>query len=472
MSSNDAPPRYPLPRDERCPYDPPPELMRRQGTEPLIRARIWDGNDLLLVTGYADQRALLTDTRVSADATHPAFPHQGPGTKTRRLRAPSLLTMDNPEHDINRRYLASHFTMKSVRSFLPRIQQIVDELIDRMLEASGPVDLVEQLAFPLPVRVTCELLGISYDKIDFIQRHTHLTGSTTVTADEVNASLDAMLDFLMEAIEARIGSEGEDVLSHLTRLHEAGTYSLKGAADYALQLLIAGTETTAKMAALGVMVLLEHPDQLDVLRSGQDQSLWVNAVEELLRYLNVNQSGIRRVTTEDIALGDHSIPADCGLIFAHDVGNRDPRVFDEPNRFDIHRQARGQVAFGFGIHQCLGQGFARLELTVLFESLFRRIPTLRMAVPREDITFQDDMIIYGVRELPVTWEGHAGPKIEVDQKGCVASGQCVMSAPSIFDQRDEDGVVVLLKDEVDPGEESSVREAIELCPARVIRLVE
>jgi cytochrome P450 len=405
MSSNDELPFHPMPRDERCPYDPPPELLRRQATEPLVPARIWDGNDVLLVTGYADQRALLTNPGVSADATHPAFPHFGPGFKARRLRAPSLLTMDNPDHDINRRYLASHFTMKSVHASRPRIQEIVDELIDGMLEARGPVDLVGQLAFPLPVRVTCELLGISYDRYDFIQKHTQVTGSATVTAEEVNASLDAMLDFLMEAIEARIGSEGEDVLCHLTRLHEAGTYSLKEAADYALQLLIAGAETTANMAALGVMVLLEHPDQLEALRSGDDPSLWGNAVEELLRYLNVNQLGIRRVSTEEIVLGHHSIPANCGLILTHDVGNRDPRVFEEADRFDIYRQQRGQIAFGFGIHQCLGQGLARLELTVLFESLFRRIPTLRMVVPREDINFKDDMAIYGVRELPVTWEG-------------------------------------------------------------------
>jgi cytochrome P450 len=228
-----------------------------------------------------------------------------------------------------------------------------------------------------------------------------------VTPEEINGALDAMLEYFMENIAGREGTEGEAILDRLARLHEDGTYTLKEAADYALQLVIAGSDTTANMGALGVMVLLEHPDQLAELTAPGGEALWGNTIEELLRYLNVNQNGLRRVTTGEIELEGLTIPADRGLILAHDAGNRDAAAFADPQAFDIHRHARHHIAFGDGIHQCLGQGYARLELTVLFETLFRRIPTIRLAVPREELEFRTEMGIYGVDRLPVTWEGRS-----------------------------------------------------------------
>jgi cytochrome P450 len=168
-------------------------------------------------------------------------------------------------------------------------------------------------------------------------------------------------------------------------------------------LLIAGHETTANMIALGTLALLEHPEQLAALRDAGNPQLVAAAVEELLRYLTIVHFGLRRVALADIEIGDRIIRAGDGVILATVAGNRDEQVFADPDRLDIHRDARRHVAFGFGVHQCLGQPLARVELQVAYGTLYRRIPSLRLAVDREQVPFKDDGLVYGVYELPVTW---------------------------------------------------------------------
>ncbi|MCW2883139.1 MAG: cytochrome, partial [Streptosporangiaceae bacterium] len=168
-------------------------------------------------------------------------------------------------------------------------------------------------------------------------------------------------------------------------------------------LLVAGHETTANMIALGTLTMLQHPDQLAELREADDPKLVANAVEELLRYLNITHSGRRRVAIEDVEVGGHLVKAGEGVIAANDSGNRDENVFPDPDGLDIHRQARHHIAFGYGIHQCLGQPLARVELQVVYGTLYRRIPTLRLAVPLEEVNFKHDMLVYGVHELLVSW---------------------------------------------------------------------
>jgi cytochrome P450 len=157
------------------------------------------------------------------------------------------------------------------------------------------------------------------------------------------------------------------------------------------------------MTALGTLTLLQHPDQLAEVRDSEDPALVAGAVEELLRYLNIVHSGRRRVAVEDVQVGDQLIRAGDGVIAANDAGNRDESAFPMPDVLDIHRQARHHIAFGFGIHQCLGQPLARVELQVVYRTLFRRIPALKLAIPLEEVKFKHDMLIYGVHELPVTW---------------------------------------------------------------------
>jgi cytochrome P450 len=168
-------------------------------------------------------------------------------------------------------------------------------------------------------------------------------------------------------------------------------------------LLLAGHETTANMIALGTLTLLEHPAQLTALRDADDPELVASAVEELLRYLTIVHFGLRRVALADIEIGDQTIRAGDGVIIATDAGNRDEQAFADPERLDIHRDARQHVAFGFGVHQCLGQPLARVELQVVFGTLYRRIPSLRLAADLEQVPFKHDGLVYGVYDLPVTW---------------------------------------------------------------------
>ncbi|RDI34771.1 cytochrome P450 [Lentzea flaviverrucosa] len=168
-------------------------------------------------------------------------------------------------------------------------------------------------------------------------------------------------------------------------------------------MLLAGHETTANMIALGTLALLEHPDQLARLRESDDPAFVSSAVEELLRYLHITHNGRRRVALQDVEIAGETIRAGEGVIMAGDIGNRDPSVFPDPDRLDLGRNPRQHVAFGFGVHQCLGQPLARMELQVVYSTLYRRIPALRLATGLENIPFKHDGSVYGVYELPVTW---------------------------------------------------------------------
>jgi hypothetical protein len=201
----------------------------------------------------------------------------------------------------------------------------------------------------------------------------------------------------------KLVNPGEDLLSSLVGRVEAGELTRAEVAQMGVLLLLAGHETTANMIALGTLALLEHPDQFALLRDGDDPKLVASAVEELLRYLNITHNGRRRVALADIEIAGHLVRAGEGLIFPNDIGNRDPNAFPEPNRLDIQRNARHHVAFGFGVHQCLGQPLARLELQVVYSVLYKRIPTLKLATGLDKIPFKHDAAVYGVYELPVTW---------------------------------------------------------------------
>jgi cytochrome P450 len=192
------------------------------------------------------------------------------------------------------------------------------------------------------------------------------------------------------------------VLSRLV-LEQSQTMSRSQMADMAMLLLVAGHETTANMIALGTLTMLQHPGQLAELRESNDPKLVASAVEELLRYLSIVHTGRRRVAIEDVEVGGQKIRAGEGVIVATEAGNRDAGAFPDPDVLDIHRQAHHHVAFGYGVHQCLGQPLARVELQVVYGTLYRRVPTLRLAVPLEEIRFKHDMFVYGVHELPVSW---------------------------------------------------------------------
>ncbi|MET9481953.1 cytochrome P450 [Streptomyces sp. NPDC006638] len=387
-----------------CPFDPPPELRGIQREAPVSRVRLWDGSTPWLITRYEDVRAVLADPRVSSDSDRPGYPHATEAAAARQGRTKSFITLDDPEHAAQRRLLTSDFMIKKMEALRPRIQQIVDGLIDDLLAGPKPADLVQAFALPVPSLVICELLGVPYADRDLFHRLSKTMVSREVAPAQSVAAVTEMTGYLADLVDRKKADPARDVLSRLA-VEQLGTgrMSREQVAAMGLLLLVAGHETTANMIALGTVVLLENPEQLDRLRAADDPKAVANAVEELLRHLTIVHSGRRRVAREDLEIGGQLIRAGEGIIAATDVANRDEAVFPDPDAVDLGRDARHHVAFGFGVHQCLGQPLARVELQVVYGTLYCRIPTLALAKPAEELRFKHDMLVYGVHELPVTW---------------------------------------------------------------------
>jgi cytochrome P450 len=401
MTSTAEVPEFPMARAAECPFDPPPDLYTQRQEGALTRVRLWDGSTPWLVTGYAEQRAVLADPRVSAEIDRPGYPLTMPVRTSGTKR--SFIGMDDPEHGRFRRMVTAPFTVKRIEAMRPAVQKIVDDLIDTMLAGPKPVDLVEAFALPVPSLVICELLGVPYDGHDFFQDNSRIIIRRTSTPDERAAAFAALDDYLHNLVGEKLAHPGDDLLSAVAARVKAGELPQDEAAQMARLMLIAGHETTANMIALGTLTLLRHPDQLALLRESEDPRLAASAAEELLRYLNIVHNGRLRVAVEDIEIAGQTIHAGEGVIMPTEIGNRDPEAFDNPDELDIRRDARRHVAFGFGIHQCLGQPLARMELQVVYGTLYKRIPTLALATELDQVPFKHDGMVYGVYELPVTW---------------------------------------------------------------------
>ncbi|MDI5963262.1 cytochrome P450 [Streptomyces sp. SL13] len=397
-------PAFPMPRADRCPFDPPPALGGLQQNEPISRVELWDGSTPWLLTRYEDIRAALGDPRVSVDNSLPGYPHATAATAARSKVSRAFINMDDPEHSAQRRLLTSNFMIKKMEALRPRVQRIVDELIDDLLAGPKPADLVAAFALPVPSLVICELLGVPYADRDLFHRISRTIIARDSTPAEAVSATEEMLGYLGDLAEQKNSDPGDDLLSQLVvEQMRTGAMTARQIAGMGQLLLIAGHETTANMIALGTVALLERPDQLAQIRDGDDPALVANAVEELLRYLNIVHAGLRRVALADIEIGGRTIREGEGIVAALSVANRDEAHFPDADDLDVRRKARHHVAFGFGIHQCLGQPLARVELQVVYSTLYRRIPTLALAEPLSDVRFKHDMLVYGVHELPVTW---------------------------------------------------------------------
>jgi cytochrome P450 len=383
-----------------CPFDPPPRYAELRDEKPVSRVSLPDGRSAWLVAGHELIRAVLADERVSSDRSHPGFPLVMPGFGAKLKGA--FLVKDPPEHSIHRKMVTAEFTVKRVKTMRPRIQQIVNDQIDQMLAGERPTDLVQELSLPVPTLVICELLGVPYRDRMLFHGWTRQIVSTTATAEQRAAVMGGLRDYVMRLVAAKADYPGDDLLSRLVaRYQQAGLFDRETLAGVALTLLIAGHETTANMIALGVVGLLENPGQLAALLS--DPSLMHGAVEELVRYFPVVDYATSRVAADDIEVAGVLIRRGEGIIAPVGSANRDPRAFPDPDILDIHRNAHGHLSFGYGIHQCLGQNLARLELEIVYSTLFARIPGLRLAVPVDELPFKHDANVYGVHRLPVTW---------------------------------------------------------------------
>ncbi|TCK26392.1 cytochrome P450 [Pseudonocardia endophytica] len=394
-------PSYPMAR--QCPFSPPDEMREIRESEPVTRARIWDGSTPWLVTRYSDVRAVLADQRFSSDPFRAGYPHAAPSRKIRQTRMrPSFIMMDDPEHARLRRMLIGEFTVKRTEKLLPLVEQAIADLLDAMEAGENPTDLVQAFALPLPSLVICHLLGVPYSDHAFFQEQSHALLDLTAGEEAVIAASDALMGYLDRLVDDRRRSPQDDLISRLAARIDTGELEVDDVSSMAFLLLVAGHETTANMIGLGTLTLLRHPDQAALVREGDDATVR-SAVEELLRMLTITHIGRRRVATEDVEVGGTVIREGEGVIVAAEAANRDPEKYPEPDELDVTRGTNQHVAFGFGIHQCLGQPLARLELRIAYPALLRRFPDLRVTVPDEQIRFREQMAVYGVHELPVAF---------------------------------------------------------------------
>jgi cytochrome P450 len=358
-------PEFPMART--APFDPPSEYAELGANGPVSRAVLPTGQPVWLITGHEHVRKVLVDPRVSSDRRNDGFPALVEVTEEMRRRTSaittSLIGSDPPEHTDQRRMLITEFTVRRVQALRPRIQEIVDERVDAMLAGDQPADLFADLALPVPSLVICELLGVPYEDRAFFQSRSRKLLSRNSSAAEREACSEELRAYFDKLITAKKAAPGDDLLGRLIeRNTDTEVFTHEMLVGLATLLLIAGHETTSNSVEAGF-----------------------------------------RVALDDIEIDGTVIKAGEGLVALAASANRDSAAFEQPDGFDVARGARHHVAFGYGIHQCLGQNLARMELEIVFGTLFRRIPGLRLSIPLSDVPFKKDAFIYGVDALPVTW---------------------------------------------------------------------
>nr|WP_055506760.1 cytochrome P450 [Nonomuraea pusilla] len=386
----------------RTEFDPAPELGQVREESGVRRVSTPFGVDAWLVTRYADVRAVLGDAERFSIAQRGIG--QLPGAprlteeEARRLRAGNLLGVDPPEHTRLRRMLTPEFTIRRMRRLEPRITRIVEDHLDAMEREGSPADLVRSFALPVPSLVICELLGVPYEDREGFQYRTGRMLDMSVPIEE-RVALQLESRAYMADLVARIKADpGEELLGMLVREHgdDLSTDELVGIGSL---LLLAGHETTSNMLSLGTLALLRHPDQLELLRKEPDRV--DAAVEELLRWLSIVHSGTFKLTKTDVEIDGQAIGAGELVVCALPAANRDPAFIPDPDALDIARGAPGHVAFGHGVHHCLGAPLARMEMRIAFPALLRRFPGLHAVSP--EAHFRSFHIVYGLTSLEVAW---------------------------------------------------------------------
>ncbi|MEU7015844.1 cytochrome P450 [Streptomyces sp. 2RAF24] len=387
-------PALPTERPAGCPFDPPSELTEARRHGPISRFTHPGGKPGWMITGHELVRSVLADPRFSSrkdllNVVDFEIPPAPPG---------EFLLTDDPEHSRYRKPLVGKFTARRMRLLTERVEQITSDCLDAMERGGPSADLVTAFAKPIPTMVICELLGVPYeDRASFQEQiDTFMNGETS--DEELIAAYTATQEYLAELVVAKRAAPTDDVLSELTD-SDLSDEELRG---ISLILLAAGFDTTANMLSLGTFALLQNPAQLAELRA--DPSLVDGAVEELLRYLSVAKS-FMRTALEDVELGGQTIEAGTTVVLSYHTANRDPERYTDPHVLDLGRDAGGHLAFGHGVHLCLGAQLARVEMRVAFSALLQRFPTLRLAVPAEEVALRPETAdIYGVKSLPVTWD--------------------------------------------------------------------
>ena len=384
------------------PFDPPELLTDVRAAEGLVKVSLWDGRQAWLVSRYSDARFVLGDRRFSSNIENPGLPSLSPAMANPRHRA-AMVRMDSPRHEELRRMVAPEFLSGRIDALRPTIERVVADQLSALVSSTPPVDLRTEFALAVPSRVICELLGVPLAEQNFFQECTSKSRARGLAKEEAAGAEDEMFDYC-DLLVARKEKEPTDDLIGRLIVNEmpCGRLSREELITMVKSLISAGHETTASMICMGALTMMLNPDWFRAMRERPD--VVPNAVEELLRYHTIVHEGVTRVATEDVVVGDTTIRAGDGVVVSLASANRDAAMFDAPDRLDLDRtEARRHLGFGHGAHLCPGIWLARAELQIALPALAARVPGLRLAVPLSSIRFSEDMQIYGVHELPVTW---------------------------------------------------------------------
>ncbi len=370
--------------------------------QPVHVVRMPSGVPVWLVTRYADVRQALSDPRLSKDETRRAqlAAHRFPAVIEANMNH-HMLNSDPPDHTRLRKLVSAAFTGRRMEALRPRIQEITDGLLDAMA-ATGEADLIDAFAFPLPIQVICELLGVPADDRDDFRRWSNALVSGTIAGGKLLPAAEAMVSYLHELIAQKRAEPTDDLLSALVAVQDGSDRLTEGElSSMVFLLLVAGHETTVNLIGNAVHALLTHPDQLAALRA--DPGLVPGAIEEFLRYESPIETATFRITSEPMEIAGVAIPPNQIVLLSLLAANRDPDRFADAATLDIGRTDGHHVAFGHGIHHCLGAPLARLEGQIAIGSLLARFPHLELAVPPETLPWRQGVLLRGLERLPVRY---------------------------------------------------------------------
>ncbi len=395
-----GPPKFPFSRDSQ--FKLPDEYQAAREGCPVAPVTLWNGQRAWLLTKYQEYCSVLLDERFSGEFARDDFPTVTEARKAIDKMERAFVGMDNPRHSQYRRMFTKEFTTKRMLALRPQIEALTDGLFDRMEEKGAPADLIADFAIELPALVMCDLFGSPYEDHTFIAKCAAGRHGMSQSVDQAAQSAKDLVDYCRTLIDEKERNPADDMLSRVIEDQvKPGALSRDDLANICSMILRAGHDTTTNMIGLGTLLLLEHPEELNKLKD--DPDLVPRAVEELLRFLSPVQFAPRRVALEDVELSGSTIRKGDGVFAVSASANRDPNEFEDPDRLDLSRDASHHVAFGHGIHRCLGQQLARIELHVVFEKIFKRFPNLKVAEPVETLPFKYDSQIYGLYRLPVSW---------------------------------------------------------------------
>ncbi|MFB4311702.1 cytochrome P450 [Actinomadura sp. GTD37] len=395
-------PTFPFPADHALQVSP---LLAeaRAGSAP-VRVQLGYGAPAWLVTRYEDARTVLSDPAFGRDRERAGIPaDRVAGMTPIDPTSDTLLTEDPPDHTRLRRFVYRTFTPRRVEALRPGTERIAGRLLDAMTEAGGPADLVEAFGLPLPIQVICDLLGVPVaERRRFTAWTDALLSTSDLTGDEIRSSIDEMNGYLAELAAMRVEHPTDDLIGALVRERiEGDRLSGDELNNLVRAVLAAGFETTASQIPNFVFLLLRGGDYA---RLAADPGLVPAAVEELLRFVPlIAQGSLTRFVLTEIEVGGVLLRPGEQVLVELSAANRDGDAFPEPETLDIARRSNPHIAFGHGLHRCLGASLARMELQVALSALAVRLPGLRLAVPADQVPWHTARFVNRPRELPVAW---------------------------------------------------------------------